>query len=239
MAETKLKALMLKAIDYSESDKLLTLLTAERGRITAKLKGCKSPKAKLRYAASPMSFNEYTLTPFGDKYIITGCDSIDSFSTISGDMGLFGAASIISELLLRFTDEYAGENLLPPALSLMSALCYDGVSGGIVGIKALLDLMRESGYGTDFSLSGEGTSYFSLKDGIMTSIARRDGAEVKVSSSLSKLLLSLDDADISEIKKITSDPQTIKEGLSILDRYFTYQAEYGLRSVKQYIDYYV
>jgi hypothetical protein len=99
--------------------------------------------------------------------------------------------------------------------------------------------MRESGYGTDFSLSGEGTSYFSLKDGIMTSIARRDGAEVKVSSSLSKLLLSLDDADISEIKKITSDPQTIKEGLSILDRYFTYQAEYGLRSVKQYIDYYV
>ena len=44
-------AVMLRASDYNENDKILTLLTAEKGKITAGIKGVKKAAAKLKFAA--------------------------------------------------------------------------------------------------------------------------------------------------------------------------------------------
>ena len=35
------KALVLRAVDYKESDKILTLLTQESGKLTASARGCR------------------------------------------------------------------------------------------------------------------------------------------------------------------------------------------------------
>ena len=63
--EQIVNALMLKAADYNENDKILTLLTAERGRITAGIKGVKKAGAKLKFAAQPFCFAEYVLSRRG------------------------------------------------------------------------------------------------------------------------------------------------------------------------------
>ncbi len=52
---------MLRATDYLENDKILTLLTAEMGKITAGIKGVKKAGAKLKFAAQPFCFAEYIL----------------------------------------------------------------------------------------------------------------------------------------------------------------------------------
>ena len=49
---------MLRAVDYGENDKILTLLSAEEGRITAGIKGVKKAGAKLKFAAQPFCFAE-------------------------------------------------------------------------------------------------------------------------------------------------------------------------------------
>lgn len=59
--EIKVNALMLRAADYGENDKILTLLTAEYGKISAAIKGVKKPSAKLKFAAQPFCFAEYIL----------------------------------------------------------------------------------------------------------------------------------------------------------------------------------
>ena len=46
--EIKVNALMLRAADYNENDKILTLLTAENGKITAGAKGVKKAGARDR-----------------------------------------------------------------------------------------------------------------------------------------------------------------------------------------------
>ena len=51
--EIKVNALMIRATDYGENDKILTLLTAERGKISAGIKGVKKAGAKLKFAALP------------------------------------------------------------------------------------------------------------------------------------------------------------------------------------------
>ena len=42
------KGIVLRAINYQESDKILTIFTADEGKIVAKLKSCRQPKAKLK-----------------------------------------------------------------------------------------------------------------------------------------------------------------------------------------------
>ena len=71
--EIKLNALMLRAADYGENDKILTLLTAEYGKITAGIKGVKKPAAKLKFAAQPFCFAEYVLARRGEKFTVINC----------------------------------------------------------------------------------------------------------------------------------------------------------------------
>ena len=60
--ELIVNGLMLKSADYKENDKILTLLTAEKGKITAGIKGVRKAKAKLKFAAQPFCFAEYVLS---------------------------------------------------------------------------------------------------------------------------------------------------------------------------------
>ena len=54
-----LDCLCLKAIDYKDNDRLVTLYASGKDKLTAVAKGCKSPKAKLKFAASPFCFGNY------------------------------------------------------------------------------------------------------------------------------------------------------------------------------------
>ena len=68
MEGIKVNALMLRAADYGENDKILTLLTAELGKISAGIKGVKKAGAKLKFAAQPFCFAEYILSKRGERY---------------------------------------------------------------------------------------------------------------------------------------------------------------------------
>ncbi|MBR2070656.1 MAG: DNA repair protein RecO, partial [Clostridia bacterium] len=57
----KVKGIVIKSKDVGEADKLITLLTAEEGKISVKLKSVKKAKAKLKFAAETFCFGEYEL----------------------------------------------------------------------------------------------------------------------------------------------------------------------------------
>ena len=95
--EIKVNALMLRAADYQEHDKVLTLLTAEYGKITAGIKGVKKPNAKLKFAAQPFCFAEYILAKRGDKFTVINCSECESFYDLRTDINKFYAASAAVE----------------------------------------------------------------------------------------------------------------------------------------------
>ena len=61
MNEVKVTGIVLKAIDYREKDKLITIYSVELGLITAVLKGVNSAKAKLKFASLPFCLAEFVL----------------------------------------------------------------------------------------------------------------------------------------------------------------------------------
>ena len=108
MNDIKVNALMLRAVDYLENDKILTLLTAERGKITAGIKGVRKAGAKLKFAAQPFCFAEYVLAGRGGRYTVTQASEGESFYELRCNIDKFYAASAVCETAAALTYEGDG-----------------------------------------------------------------------------------------------------------------------------------
>lgn len=139
-------ALMLRSVDYKENDKILTLLTAERGKISAGIKGVKKAAAKLKFAAQPFCFAEYVLADRGGKYTVINASECESFYDLRTDINKFYAASAVAEVAnaLTFEGDECRE-IFTESVRTMSEICRGGESGAL--IRFLLSALKLSGYG--------------------------------------------------------------------------------------------
>ena len=84
--EFKADALLLRAVDYGENDRMVTLLTAERGKIAASLKGVRKAGARLRFAAQPFCFAEYVFASRANRNTVTSASLYDGFYALCEDV---------------------------------------------------------------------------------------------------------------------------------------------------------
>lgn len=75
----KVKAIVVKSVAYGDNDKMLTVLSAERGVMHVSAKGVKSLKNKNSAAASALCCSEMILKESGDVYSLSSADVIESF----------------------------------------------------------------------------------------------------------------------------------------------------------------
>ena len=88
----KVNAVVLRAVDYNDNDKILTLITPELGKISAGIKGVKKAGAKLKFAAQPFCFGEYILAKRGERYTVINCSECQNFYDLSLDIKKYFAA---------------------------------------------------------------------------------------------------------------------------------------------------
>ena len=103
--EKKTDALVLKSTDYRESDRIVTLLTAEYGKLGAAVKGVKKAGAKLRFAAQPFCFAEYVLVQKSDRHTVVSASLHNSFFSLSEDLGAYYTGCAILEVCDKLTYE--------------------------------------------------------------------------------------------------------------------------------------
>ncbi|MGN0807722.1 MAG: DNA repair protein RecO [Candidatus Coproplasma sp.] len=150
MAEVKVNALMLRAVDYRENDKILTLLSAERGRITAGIKGVKKANAKLKFAAQPFCFAEYILAERGGRYTVTQASECESFYELRCDVDKYYAACAVCEAALSLTTEGdGGGEIFALCVKALRDMCVSDHSN--VLISFLLGALKACGYGLSLS----------------------------------------------------------------------------------------
>lgn len=80
---TKINGLIIRDTAYGESDKMLTVLTAARGKIVITGKGVRSQKSVLRYAAHIMFYGELTLYERNDRLWLKEAAVIRDFYDVS------------------------------------------------------------------------------------------------------------------------------------------------------------
>ena len=125
MDSFEIDGLCLKSVDYKENDKIISLYCGERGKISVNAKGCKSAKAKLKFATSPFCFGKYNLTKKGEKYTLIGCSLYDSFFDLTNDLHKYYAGCVVLEFLEKMTVEGEYNNdLFVLSLNTINRLCY-------------------------------------------------------------------------------------------------------------------
>ena len=102
--EIKINAIVLKAVDYKDNDRILTLYSLENGKITAGIKGVKKAGAKLKFASEPFCFAEYILNCKNGKYTVIGATYIDTFYELRLNLEKYYTSAIISDFLLNYTE---------------------------------------------------------------------------------------------------------------------------------------
>lgn len=121
MEFVKLKGIVLRETKKGEYDKLLTVLTAEEGRITVSAKGARSQKNRNLPSCKLFAYSEFVLyKKAGDMYILKEAALIEGFFDLVSDVALFSLGSYFLDLASEVTypgrDESAVLRLLLTAL---------------------------------------------------------------------------------------------------------------------------
>ncbi len=182
--DVKTEAVVLKAMDYKDNDKLLTLFSPSLGKITAGIRGVKNPKAKLAFAAQPFCFAEYVLAEKGGRYTVTAAYLHESFFELRLDVTAFYAACAASEICRGLSLENERfEGLFIAFIECLKALCLAGEDAAEALITFLLTALRESGYPIDLSYLEECDGdigeklWFDFADGRFTTFTRCTAGE--------------------------------------------------------------
>lgn len=233
-------AINLKSFDFGESDKICVLYSIELGKFTAICKGVKKAASKLKFAAEPFCFGEYSLSKTKDRYIVTGCVLDTQFYDIRLDIGRYYAGCAVLECI----EHCSLENVKSPALFLLvlktlKSLTYENDSPEKILAFFILNAIKILGYKLSLDKCVNCGNiladkiYFSSLNGGFTCGLCRDGIPSSKIIHTALRLLSLTDYEKLGTLKLGAD--TLRECLKLLNFYFNNCTGNTLKVLAQYL----
>ena len=115
--------LVLRETETKESDKILTVLTPELGRISVIAKGARSRRSKYTAACQLLAYDEMTLRRKGEWYYLAEAGTLELFDGVRQDIQRLALASYFAELTETVCqDALAAAEILPLLLNALFAL---------------------------------------------------------------------------------------------------------------------
>ena len=231
----KTDALVLRAADYGENDKIITLFSLQYGKMSAALKGVKKAGAKLKFAAQPFCFAEFVLAKKGERNTVASASLTDGFYPLREDIGKFYAAASLAGICDSVLyDGIVNEELFLRAVNALREMCEGDEADALISffLKALelsgymLSLGSCAGCGAELS----GRIFFDLESGCFYcgECARGTGASLSTLSVLRKCAgMPYDAALIGKDGK--------NRALKLLHAYFTAKTDVRVRALAEYI----
>lgn len=103
----KTAAIVLRQRRLSDADKIITLYTANFGKLEAVAKGVRRPASRMAGQVEPLNHAYFLLARGRALDIITQAESIEPFQVVREDLDRLSRALYAAELLDRFTESHA------------------------------------------------------------------------------------------------------------------------------------
>ena len=162
MKQENYTAILLKATDYRESDKLVRLFTVEGGIVSAVMKGVKKQNAKLKFGAQPFAFCEYNIVSGKGLNTVAGCVPIEDFFSLTQDVDKYTCASVMLEAADRAVSDLPDPLAFILLLKSLKETLYGDADPRIVLVKFLQTLILRGGYESKTELSDGATGPLAL-----------------------------------------------------------------------------
>ncbi len=104
---TKTEALVLRYRRLGDADRIVTLLTPNRGKVDVVARGVLRPRSKLAGHLEPGTQLEVALAQGRSMDIVTQAEAVEGFATIRSDLDRLSAALYLLEITDRLTVEHA------------------------------------------------------------------------------------------------------------------------------------
>ena len=115
--------LVLRKVTYSDTSKVLTVLTGSEGKLTVSAHGAHRKKSKLSAATQLLVFSDMSLQQRKDRWTLTEAQCVEQFIGLREDLVLLSLGTYIAELAETVSDEDSlNTALLPLCLNTLYAL---------------------------------------------------------------------------------------------------------------------
>lgn len=140
-------ALVLRAADSKEADKILTVLTADRGKLTVVAKGARSRRSRVTAACQLLAYSEMTLSESHGWQYLVEANTAALFDPLRRDVERLALASYFAELAEAVTyEDLPAPEILALVLNALYALGEQGRDPALVKPAFELRLMALAGF---------------------------------------------------------------------------------------------
>lgn len=117
------KGLVLREVNYKESDKILTVLTAEEGKLTVSARGCRKKGSAIAASSQLLVWSEFTLYEYQGRWAVKEATTERQFTGVRSDLDKLALASYFAEVTEALAEEGQTESgLLSLTLNSLHAL---------------------------------------------------------------------------------------------------------------------
>ncbi len=234
-----LTGMVLNAMPIGEYDKRITVLTKERGKITAFARGARRPTSQLLAAANPFSFGEFEFFEGRSTYNLAKAAISNYFRELSEDP----IKACYGFYFLEIADFYAQENndgtgMLKLLYQTLRALGNQAFDPRLVRrIYELRVLLEEGEYPGLFACQKcgkkEDLKWFSVKrHGMLCGLCGREEHALPVKESTLYTLQYILSSDIGKLYNFRVSEDVLEQLEQVTDRFFTVQSSHDFQSLE-------
>lgn len=239
------KALVLRGVDYKESDKILTLLTQDMGKVTASARGCRKKNSPLAAGCQLLCWSEFVLFQYQGRWTVKECSAVNEFRGMRTQVEKYALGCYFGEVaeLLSVEDLPTPELL---ALVLNSLYALDRLDRPVALVKAAFEwkAMCLTGYeplldacavcGTEHPSQAR----FHLREGVLHCAPCRDqvgdGISLPLSDDCLAALRHITYGDPKRLFSFRLSPAGLEQLSGIAEAYLLTQLERGFRTLDFY-----
>ncbi len=91
------EGIVLREVEYNDADKLLDVLTKDRGLLTVKARGVRRSSSTLKSACQLLAYSEFTLFEYKDRFTVNEAQPIEQFRELREDIELLALGSYFAQ----------------------------------------------------------------------------------------------------------------------------------------------
>ncbi len=237
----KIQGLVLRRTEYNDHDVLLTILTRNHGKLTAKARGLRRKNSPLTAQCQLLAFSEFTLFEYRGMYTINEASSIELFHDLRRDLTRLSLGTYfaqVSELLSQ--EDMPTPDLQSLVLNCLFALSKLGQPEAKV--KAVFELRAAciAGFYPDLSMchmcANQFPDRFNISEGCLecASCGGSDGIRMPITPGMLAAMRYIIDCDGNRIFSFQLPDDALEQLSQVTETYLTKQLEHGFSTLDFY-----
>jgi DNA repair protein RecO (recombination protein O) len=233
--EERTPAIVLRGRVYGESDKIVTFLTRDWGKVTGIAKGAKRSRRRFVNVLEPFTHVELRFRPSRgeDLAFIFGCELLQNFRGPSRDLQRFAVASYTVELIdVMVTGQESGQDTYRLLLDNMTILEQEGNLSPLLLPMFEFLLLTYSGYAPQLQNCQQcSASLSTVETTVLCSRCReRGGTTLLISTEPLHLLRKPKEADLKAHLATAISPRAIRETRMLVSSFLSRHLPRPLKS---------